>query len=50
MAGGPLTVSIKFGPLSICNPSGTDYIGNLRIRSNDPDEETVNVKLVTTQL
>ena len=43
------TISIKFGPLSVCGPAGTRYSGNLRIRSNDPDEGTVNVTLNATQ-
>jgi len=43
------TISILFGPLGVCGPSGTYYNGNLRIRSNDPDEGTVNVGLVARQ-
>jgi len=43
------TITIKFGPLSVCSPAGAKYGGILRIRSNDPDEGTVNVTLTATQ-
>ena len=42
-------IGIKFGPLGVCGPPGTIYGGNLRIRSSDPDEGTVNVSLTATQ-
>ena len=42
-------IGIKFGPLSVCGPIGTIYGGNLRIKSNDPDEGTVNVSLTAKQ-
>jgi len=43
------TVSIQFGPLGICSPAGTVYSGNLRIKSNDPDEGIINIGLKATQ-
>jgi hypothetical protein len=42
-------MAIQFGPLGVCGPSGGNYVGNLRIRSNDLDEGTVNVDLRATQ-
>ncbi len=43
------TVSIQFGPLGIFSPAGTVYSGNLRIKSNNLDEGTVNIGLKATQ-
>jgi len=43
------TMAIQFGPLGVCGSSGSTYGGNLRIKSNDPDEGTVNVILSAPQ-
>jgi len=44
----PCKVTIKFGPLSVC-PPGTEYEGNLRIKSNDPDEGIIDIALSAIQ-
>jgi len=42
-------IRIKFGPISVCPYSGSIFGGNLRIKTNDPDEGYVNVSLTATQ-
>ncbi|GFP23155.1 hypothetical protein HKBW3S09_00622 [Candidatus Hakubella thermalkaliphila] len=42
-------IGVRFGPLGVCGPPGSPYDGNLRIRSNDPYEGTVNIRLRARQ-